>query len=746
MRYWMLGLTVLSLSCSPRFYRQSADQETYSILEGRVPSESSAIGRTQVEPHPTSRLVDPTDPDRPPKPPDDAAAAVYMAKPGKFTGAKGWERDGLAERIEPINWALAQGIDPNGTLKLTQERAVEIALVNSREYQTNLENVYLSALALTLNRFEFDSRWFGRNATTYTRVGSGVPENLDVNSNLGFNRNLAAGGQLLVDFANSYVWEFSGGTSRLAGNYGVSLIQPLLRNFGRKVRLESLTQAERDTLYAVRDYARFRKQFWSNIAVDGGGYLSLLLLQQGIRNARENLKRQEESYRLNLELMKGNKKSPLDVDTVLQGLLDARQSVINAEINLQNALDGFKLQLGIPPTIAVELDDSLLNPFILVDPELEKLQADLAAFTQARNAELGKLPTVETLKTNYAGFAELTEKVGLTLKSVEKELTQWKADLDGGKNSADGPQERERSMASFKQQTEAFEPQAKLLTELQTRIKLEAEKVSEVQREASWKTLAQESVKLTTILEAAGAAQTQTRIYAIRLPEVVMEESAAIAQAKESRLDLQNRQAQVTDAWRKVQVAANQLQADFNIVANANLISDPESKNPFNISNDLSRFSVGFQFDGPLNRVAERNAYRNSLINYQRARRNYMELSDRIELEVRRDLRTLKQQRMSFEIARLSLIVSARRLDNEQIALTAPVAQNQQQTGDATLRKLDALNNLLSSRDALASTFIGYEQQRIRLLLNLEALQLDSRGFPSNASPTTNDPNSLDRP
>ena len=41
------------------------------------------------------------------------------------------------------------------------------------------------------------------------------------------------------------------------------------------------------------------------------------------------------------------------------------------------------------------------------------------------------------------------------------------------------------------------------------------------------------------------------------------------------------------------------------------------------------------QFDGPLNRMAQRNAYRASLILYQRARRAYMQLSDNIELDVR---------------------------------------------------------------------------------------------------------------
>ena len=111
-----------------------------------------------------------------------------------------------------------------------------------------------------------------------------------------------------------------------------------------------------------------------------------------------------------------------------------------------------------------------------------------------------------------------------------------------------------------------------------------------------------------------------------------------------------------------------------------------------------------------------------------------MELSDTIEAQIRNDLRTLKLLRFNFEIARLSLITAARQLENEQLALRAP-GQVQANSGDSTLRVLRALDQLLAARDQLAGSFIGYEQQRVRLLLNLEELQLDERGFPTNVSP-----------
>ena len=168
----MLLLAVVLAGCSRSHYREAADAETYPIINERVVVPAYDVGRTQVEPAAGSRLADPFDPDRPPKPPDDPSAALFMDRPGGMQGSKHWGKDGYTDVIEPPGWEQSLGLNEKGTLKLTQDRAVELALLNSREYQTALEDVYLPALALTLNRFEFDCRWFLRNNTTFTHIGT----------------------------------------------------------------------------------------------------------------------------------------------------------------------------------------------------------------------------------------------------------------------------------------------------------------------------------------------------------------------------------------------------------------------------------------------------------------------------------------------------------------------------------------------------------------------------------------------
>ena len=740
MRRLALGLLLLGLAgCGRGYYRKSADRETYPIIAERVVSPAYAVGKITVEAAPQSRIADPTSQDRPAKPPDDAAAAGFMSHPGKFRGAQGWDKDGVIDRIEPDGWEACLGLEPDGTLKLNRDKATEIALDNSREYQTQREGVYLIALGLTLNRFEFDARYFGRNSTGLARVGaSGLPtesNTLTTASDAGLTRNFAAGGQLLTDFANSFVWEFTGQSHAVAGVFSASLIQPLLRGFGRKVRLESLTQGERDVLYAVRGYARYRKLFWAGVNVDPGGYLQLLRAVQAVRNAKANLKSQEENYALYLKLFAGGRINVANVDQVYQGLLGARLDIISSELQLQNDLDAFKLRLGLPPRLPVELDDSPLKPFVLTDPGVEKLREELDAFERQRKSELDAPPSLDVLRSSLTTLNGFAERALLAIDEMEADMKRWKADLD----APDGPAAEQEQRTRARQ---AYAQQAKRPAELRAAVaKLRAElarlpvQLSEATRRDTWRGVIAASRDIAAVLDVVISVESQARIYVIKLPEIGWTEADATAFAKANRLDLQNVQSQVTDAWRQVTVTANALQSDLTIRADGALVADPTSRNPFNFANDYSRLSLGLQFDGPLNRQAERNAYRRSQINYQRSRRAFMELSDGVELDVRGGLRALTLQRISFEIARQQLLVAVRQLTIERRNLTAPVQGQRGFDDAATLRILTAQRQLLDARNQLANNFFGYEQQRIRFLINLEALTMDERGLPTNASP-----------
>ena len=78
-RLLLLALSLLAAGCTRAHYRRSADRETYPIVSERIVAPDYDIGRTRLEPEPTSRLFDPFDPDHPPKPPDDPSYSMFAA-------------------------------------------------------------------------------------------------------------------------------------------------------------------------------------------------------------------------------------------------------------------------------------------------------------------------------------------------------------------------------------------------------------------------------------------------------------------------------------------------------------------------------------------------------------------------------------------------------------------------------------------------------------------------------------------
>jgi outer membrane protein TolC len=721
----LLLLAMLVVGCSRAHYRIAADREVYPILGDRAAATGFAADRLHLEAAPTSRLADPTDPDKSPRPPDDPVAGRYMERPNGMKGAR-WR--GPADWIEPPGWESQLPWGEGGKLQLDAEKSFELALLHSREYQTALEQLYVAALALTLNRFEFQTRWFLTNATDFSSIAPGTPgetNTLTSGSNLGFNRAFAAGGQLVVDFANNFVLEYTAnGRTSVSSNFVVSFVQPLLRNAGRKVRLEQLTQAERDVLYAARDFYRFRKQFWAGITTLDTGYMQLLLQVQVIRNLQANLLGQEQNLREHEAILLGGKITTVQVDQVFQGYQSARAGVAQAEAGLQTSLDQYKILLGLPPHVPVELDDTPLTPFVLVDPKLEGQRDAVDAYQKARNRDIDAPPTLADLRKQYEEFVTLTDRVQPFVEAVARELDAWGKKLDPSKTDDTSMRVR----ASYTLFKETVPEMRTDLQKYRVAAKDEAGKLAEAKRKEGWEALVALTRKLLTLTDQLISVQAQIRINTIDLAPIDWKEADALTFAKANRLDLLTSQAQVTDAWRKVEVAANALKADLDLIANANLGTPLTGTNIANFVSDESRYSVGVRFDGPLNRQAERNAYRASLIAYQQARRSYMLLSDQVEQSVRNDLRQLELQRLNFEVARLNVISAARQLESSRQEVLR--GQAGRDAGASTLNILRAQDSLLGARNAMISGYINYEQLRVQLLLDLEALRLDPHGYP----------------
>jgi hypothetical protein len=434
------------------------------------------------------------------------------------------------------------------------------------------------------------------------------------------------------------------------------------------------------------------------------------------------------------ETFLAGRSSPLERDQSFQGVLGARSSVIQAEISLQNQLDAYKLKLGIPPRIPVQLDASLLNPLVLTDDELEALRVEMETFQRHRFTELDEPPTIAKFQEHFQTLRKLSERLPPLIARAQAGLADWKRDLDDApvaETDQDLILQTKRTYDDLKELIPAITADLKRIQEAIDRHEKDA--VGKEPKEV-WETLVTDINVVMVQVDAIISVQAQTKVYRIRLPAIQLTEEQSLDFAKTNRLDLQNQLGLVTDSWRKVWVAANALRGTLNINATANVGTDPANAHPLDFASNASLYSIGFQFDGPLNRLAERNAYRASLISFQRAKRGYMALSDNIEQQIRLDLRSLRQTRLNFEIQRQSLLVATRQVESARLSLINPSRAQNSDTLATTTQLLQALNNLVSARNQLAQNYINYEQQRVQLLLDLEALQLDQRGFPTHES------------
>lgn len=718
----IIVLAVLLGGCGRAYYRTAADKETGAAIAERDRDPRWAVPPINVYPPPTSRLYDPFDPDYPPLPPDDPAAFRYMKCADHIRGYRHWHKDGDAPWIEDPAWRDSLELSAGGVLTLTPPRAIALGLLHSREYQTQLEALYLTALALTLNRFEFDLHWFGTNATTFTHIGSGVNEQntLTPASDFGFSRAFATGGQLLVDFANTFVFQFAGPDQvSVNSNIAASLTQPLLRFAGRNVRMENLTEAERTLLYGVRGFARFRKAFTFDLATDR--YLRLLAQEQQIRNQRANLASLEQNYRLHEALFASGLVALVKVDQVFQGVQAGKLNLIQAEANLETQQDLYKAALGLPPGIPLRLDDALLAPFQLNDPALNDLQGEIDRFL-ASYRELDRPPPLVKLEEGSRQLKAFLERLPGFADEVDEEIQRWRRSLEGSTTDAERNARDRRSEQALSNDLKEVRNDLKQLAGALTK---DVAALAEAKRKDNWEALLDRTNDVAAAAAQLSIIQTQARVSLIELKPAPFELDEANRYALANRLDLMNQRGAVVDAWRQIGVTASALKAGLDVVANANVATLPGGVNPVDFRSSASSYSIGVRLDAPLNRLAERNAYRASLINYQRARRSYVNLEDQIERAVRQDVRVLNTARLNFEIARQSLIIAARQVEAAREQLLQ-LGANADPTSTQDI--LNALSDVLRNQNALIDSWVSYETGRIQLLLDLDALQVDERG------------------
>ena len=135
----------------------------------------------------------------------------------------------------------------------------------------------------------------------------------------------------------------------------MNLTQPLLRGFGKNdPTVEALTQAERNVAYAVRSFSLYQNEFAADIV---NTYFGLLAQKSNVRNNYTNYLRRVE-LREYSEARSVDRENRSEVDDARNAELNARISYVNSVATYLNALDAFKIRLGLPVSEEIALEDA----------------------------------------------------------------------------------------------------------------------------------------------------------------------------------------------------------------------------------------------------------------------------------------------------------------------------------------------------------------------------------------------------
>lgn len=593
------GLVVTACK-SPQRHRANADQVAAEILDQK---QQEALGRSE--------------PLKIERPSDALRRRLFVEQDLQFGAAASLGSEHL-KTIRYLPEDVASGVplpemgpqDPEAgpvVLRLSLADALQIGARNSRAYQVRKENVFIEALRLDLERNFF--------RTTFTGVVSGQvisdlgpPEDVSgvvVSPQVGFTRRLQNGAVLTGRVAVDIVKLLTGDRESSFGILADSTVTlPLLRGSGRHIVAEPLTQAERNTLYAIWDFENYKRSYAVDVARE---YLTVLQLVQQVVNAEENYRRLVLSTRRAQRLSEAGRLDAIQLDQSIQQELRARERWISSRESFFRRLDSFKILIGLPPDALIELDDT----------ELQRMDQ-----------------IADRILSNSAMEYEPVPPADAPVVLVPPGL------------GVPGPLE--------------------------------------------------------------------------------MRPDRAVEIAFANRLDFRIAEAQIFDAQRRVVVAADALGPGLNLSASGSIGSRraglgsarlPDAELRF----DEGLYSLGATLDLPLERTAERNNYRISLINLERAVRTFQESEDNIKFAVRSTLGSLLLARESVHIQAEALTVARRRVESTELFLEA---------GRALMRDLlEAQEALINAQNAFTAALITYRINELVLQRDLGVLEVTHDGL-----------------
>ena len=300
----------------------------------------------------------------------EADQEAYQIIENKWQGDFGQMANYKIRDSVPAEEEINSLIPPSRVITLNQ--AVAIATQFNRDYQSRKETLYLSALDLTLTRHEYARQWFGTFDGQY--YSSGGIENNTLSSEAGVDQAFITAGGIIANAGLSIDWtRFLSGDpyTTLGSVLAANITAPLLGRGGGKTAWENLTQAERNVLYQIRSFNRYRKEFVVDIIRN---YYNVLEQMNSLDVIRASYERQiDTTNQLKMQVEVGQL-APSEVFEAQQQLLSAENSVVFAQQRYAQTLDNFKVRLSLPTNADITLDPNELKA-------LEDMEINLPEYT-----------------------------------------------------------------------------------------------------------------------------------------------------------------------------------------------------------------------------------------------------------------------------------------------------------------------------------------------------------------------------
>ena len=348
-------MLLVMAGCTTAHYRKSADRETYQIIKEKTPVVQNMDEHFTI----------------------------------KQTNSISLDRYPISTNVE--GFMGSDGKRESGARILRLRDALDIAVQHSRSYQTRKEQLYLSALSLTLTRHDFQPIFSGSAEGTYAEdLTDHMAEThtVDGNGTIGVSWLIRDLGRITTAFTTDFLRFLAGDPRSVASSQiGATFARPLLRDAGFKQDMETLTQGERQLLYDLRDFAQYRKDFTVQIAT---AYYGVLGRRDAIRNSYLNLQSSRKNAERTRAMVAEGRNTTAELGRLEQQVLTAESSWISAIRSYKQALDDFKFQLGLSIESNIVLDDHELETLQIHHPSIsveDSIRIALAGRLDFKNVE-----------------------------------------------------------------------------------------------------------------------------------------------------------------------------------------------------------------------------------------------------------------------------------------------------------------------------------------------------------------------